>query len=182
MKKILMVVGSMREGSFNQQVADHIAEILQDKAEVSFLDYKNLPFMNQDVEFPTPDSVKEARAKVEAADGLWIVSPEHNSAIPSVLKNLLDWVSRPKDANDPNAGKSSADVKVTFSGIGGASGTLNCRNSLFGLCEFIGMNVVADRGTGMHFDGDTFATGKVTFTAEDDANLKKQAEDFLAAI
>ncbi|MGI6578658.1 MAG: NADPH-dependent FMN reductase [Saccharofermentanales bacterium] len=182
MKKVLMVVGSMRNGSFNQQVANHIAELLTDKAEVSFLDYKDVPFMNQDIESPTPDAVKRVRAEVDAADGLWIVSPEHNHSIPAVLKNFLDWISRPNEANNPKSGKASAGKKVTLSGIGGSNGTAGCRKNLFDLCEFIGMNVVGDEGTGLHFNRETFSTGKVTFSEEDDAKLLAQADAFLAAL
>ena len=149
MKKILMVVGSMRKGSFNQQVAEHIAELLKNKAEISFLDYKDLPFLNQDIEFPTPDVVKHVRSAVDSADGLWLVSPEYNHSIPAVLKNFLDWISRPNEENNPKAGKTSADKKVTFTGIGGSNETAGCRKNLFDLCKFIGMNVVGDMGTGL---------------------------------
>lgn len=51
MKKILFVVGSMRKESFNKQRATIVAEELKGKAEVSFLEYKDIPFMNQDIEF-----------------------------------------------------------------------------------------------------------------------------------
>ncbi|NLJ70042.1 MAG: NAD(P)H-dependent oxidoreductase [Clostridiaceae bacterium] len=180
MKKILMVVGSMRNGSFNQQVAKHIAKLLKNKAEVAFLDYKDLPFMNQDIEYPTPEAVKHVRSEVDSADGLWIVSPEYNHSIPAVLKNFLDWISRPNEANNPKAGKASADKKVTFSGIGGSNETAGCRNDLFNLCKFIGMNIVGDRGTGLQFNRETFATGKVTFSEEDNAKLLAQVDAFLA--
>ncbi|MDI9489989.1 MAG: NAD(P)H-dependent oxidoreductase [Clostridiaceae bacterium] len=182
MKNILIIVGSMRKGSYNKQLAAHIENSLEGKAKVSYLDYADLPFMNQDIEFPTPETVARVRSEIESADGLWIVSPEHNHSIPSVLKNLLDWISRPREKGNPDAGKTSADVKVTLSGIGGVSGTSFARKALYDICEFIGMNVVADQGTGLVYNRDAFNTGEISVSAEDDAKLKEQAKIFLESL
>ena len=95
MKKVLLIVGSLRKESFNLQLAQLAAEMLKDKTQVSILHYADLPFMNPDIEFPTPESVARVRQEVLAADGIWIFSPEYNYQIPGVLKNLLDWLSRP---------------------------------------------------------------------------------------
>ena len=100
MKKVLLIVGSLRKESFNLQLAKLAAEMLKDKVQVSILHYADLPFMNQDIEFPTPESVARVRQEVLAADGIWIFSPEYNYQIPGVLKNLLDWLSRPLVPND----------------------------------------------------------------------------------
>ena len=100
MKKVLLIVGSLRKESFNLQLAKLAEEMLKDKARVSILQYADLPFMNQDIEFPTPESVARVRQEVLAADGIWIFSPEYNYQIPGVLKNLLDWLSRPLAPND----------------------------------------------------------------------------------
>ena len=100
MKKVLMIVGSLRKESYNLQLAKQAAEMLKDKVQVSILYYADLPFMNQDIEFPTPESVARVRQEVLAADGILIFSPEYNYQIPGVLKNLLDWLSRPLAPND----------------------------------------------------------------------------------
>ena len=92
MKKVLLIVGSLRKESFNLQLAKLAEEMLKDKVQVSILYYADLPFMNQDIEFPTPESVVRVRQEVLAADGIWIFSPEYNYQIPGVLKNLLDWL------------------------------------------------------------------------------------------
>ena len=76
MKKVLMIVGSLRKESFNLQLAKLAEEMLKDKVQVSILYYADLPFMNQDIEFPTPESVARVRQEVLAADGIWIFSPE----------------------------------------------------------------------------------------------------------
>lgn len=95
MKKVLLIVGSMREKSFNMQLARQAAELLRGKAEVSFLEYAEIPSMNQDIEFPVPEEIAWVRDEVRAADGVWIITPEYNYSYPGVLKNLLDWLSRP---------------------------------------------------------------------------------------
>ena len=87
MKKVLMIVGSLRKESFNLQLAKLAEEMLKDKVQVSILYYADLSFMNQDIEFPTPESVARVRQEVLAADGIWIFSPEYNYQIPGVLKN-----------------------------------------------------------------------------------------------
>ena len=100
MKNVLMIVGSLRKDSFNHQLARQVEAMLAGKAEVSFLQFADLPFMNQDIEFPAPESVARVRQAVQKADGIWIFSPEYNYQIPGVLKNLLDWLSRPLAPND----------------------------------------------------------------------------------
>ena len=57
MKKVLLIVGSLRKESFNLQLAKLAEEMLKDKAQVSILYYADLPFINQDMEFPAPESV-----------------------------------------------------------------------------------------------------------------------------
>lgn len=101
MKKVLMIVASMREKSFNMQLARLAADALRGKAEVSFLNYANIPYMNQDIEFPTPEEILRVRGKVSKADGIWIFTPEYNYSYPGVLKNLLDWLSRPTKKGAP---------------------------------------------------------------------------------
>ena len=82
MKRIVIVVGSLRERSFNRQLADVAAELLAGRAEIEVLDFRDLPFMNQDIEFPTPAAVERVRAVVAAADGIWIFTPEYNYSYP----------------------------------------------------------------------------------------------------
>lgn len=95
MKKVLLIVGSMREKAFNRQAALMAQKMLEKKADVSILSYEDLPQMNQDIEFPAPEAVARVRKEVAEADGLWFFTPEYNHSYPGVLKNLLDWLSRP---------------------------------------------------------------------------------------
>ena len=89
MKNILFIVGSLRQGSFNHQMAQKAESLLEGKATVTYLDYKDIPMMNQDLETPTLPAVQAARDAVLAADAIWIFSPVYNFAIPGVVKNLI---------------------------------------------------------------------------------------------
>ena len=90
-KKLVFIVGSLRRGSFNRVLADYVAGKVADRADVEFLDYADVPFVNQDIEFPAPGSVTRVRKAVESADGVWIFTPEYN---------FSDWLSRPLVAGD----------------------------------------------------------------------------------
>ena len=100
MKKILFIVGSLREGSFNRQLAREAEQMIGARAEVTYLDYKDVPLMNQDIEFPEPEAVGRLRAAVKEADGIWVFTPEYNFSYPGHVKNLFDWLSRPLVAGD----------------------------------------------------------------------------------
>jgi len=87
--KILAIVGSLRKESFNLKLALVAKEIIGDKADFEILDYKDVPLMNQDIEYPAPESVKKVREKVKTANGIWFFTPEYNHFFPGVLKNLI---------------------------------------------------------------------------------------------
>ena len=182
MKKILMIVGSLRKGSFNMQAAQEVSELLSGRAQVSFLDYGDIPFMNQDIEFPAPEAVQKVRDKIADADGIWIFTPEYNSSIPGLLKNLLDWVSRPLKPNDWAAGSIVKGKAVTISGAAGKSGAKNARAYLAGQLKTIRMNLIGSEGTGIVLDGAAFSSGKVTLNNEAKAALQAQADEFLSSL
>ena len=182
MKKVLMIVGSLRKNSFNMQLAGYVEEMLSEKAQVGFMDYAELPFMNQDIEFPAPDSVAKARQEIMDADGIWIFSPEYNYQIPGVLKNLLDWLSRPLVQNDWERGSAVKGKVVTVSGVAGKSGAAGVRKNLSMLLEAMRMKLVAGMGTGVALDAEAFASGILNLSEENKALLRKQMEEFLNAI
>jgi len=71
--KILAIVGSLRKGSYNRQLALAAKEIVKDTADFTLLDYQDVPLMNEDIEYPAPDAVKRVREEVKAADGIWFL-------------------------------------------------------------------------------------------------------------
>jgi chromate reductase len=94
-KRIGIIVGSLRENSFNKMIANSIPELV-DSAEYEHISIADLPLYNSDLDHGEgPDPVKHYREAIQKTDGILIVSPEYNSGIPGVLKNALDWGSTP---------------------------------------------------------------------------------------
>ena len=90
MKKILFIIGSLRKESFNKKLAEEVEQMIGERAIVEYLDYSDVPPMNQDIEFPAPEAVKRVRDRVAETNALWIFSPEYNYSYPGHLKNLFD--------------------------------------------------------------------------------------------
>lgn len=86
MKKILFIIGSLRKQSFNRELSEMVRDMLKGRAEVTELDYSQVPFINQDDEYPAPQAVAEARKAVAEADGVWIFTPEYNYSYPGRVK------------------------------------------------------------------------------------------------
>ena len=182
MKKVLMIVGSFRKNSFNHQLAKQVENMLDGKAEVSFLQFGDLPFMNQDLEFPAPESVARVWQAVQEADGIWIFSPEYNYQIPGVLKNLLDWLSRPLVPNDWERGSAVKGKHVTISGAAGKSGAAGVRKQLSALLEIMSTKLIGGQGCGISLDAAAFQSGILNLSEERHAAIREQAEAFLEAI
>ena len=182
MKKVLLIVGSLRKNSFNHQLAKQVETMLAGKAVVSYLNYVDLPFMNQDIEFPAPESVRSVRQEVLEADGIWIFTPEYNYQIPGVLKNLLDWLSRPLVPNDRARGSAVKGKPVTISGVAGSSGAASVRKHLQALLEIMSMQVLGGAGIGIALDAQAFQATELKLSAEDVSAIKKQAEELLDSI
>ncbi|MBO7252291.1 MAG: NAD(P)H-dependent oxidoreductase [Oscillospiraceae bacterium] len=182
MKKVLMIVGSLRKNSFNHQLAKQVEAMLAGKVEVSYLHYADMPFMNQDMEFPAPESVARVRKAVLEADGIWIFSPEYNYQIPGVLKNLMDWLSRPLAPNDWERGSAVKGKHVTISGVAGKSAAAGVRKHLSALLEVMSMKVTGGMGSGIPLDAEAFQSGALNLSEENLAEIRGQAEAFLDAI
>ena len=181
MKKGLLVVGSLRERSFNRQLASAIAADLDGHAEVRELSYAALPWMNQDDEFPAPAEVERVRAEVAWADGIWFVCPEYNGFFPGHVKNLVDWLSRPVVARDYStvviAGKAA-----TVSGCAGRSGSRTMQGQLVKLLESVRARVLAEPTVGVAIPAESWATDVLTLVEADRAAIHEQAEAFLALL
>lgn len=138
--KILAIVGSLRKESFNLQVALKAKEILSERVDFSILEYSEIPYMNQDIEFPAPESIKRVREEVKSSDGIWFFTPEYNHFFPGVLKNLIDWLSRPISDTEPSVliGKPAAISGITP----GMSGTGIAQDHLVTLISYLNMDVM----------------------------------------
>ncbi|RYD51907.1 MAG: NADPH-dependent oxidoreductase [Sphingobacteriales bacterium] len=117
-KKIAVIVGSMRKESFNRKMAHALAKLAPETLELEIVEIKDLPMYNQDLESDFPESWKQFKESIDAADGILFVTPEYNRSLPAVLKNALDIASRPYGKNSWN-GKPGGVVSVSISALGG---------------------------------------------------------------
>ncbi|MBC3797294.1 NADPH-dependent FMN reductase [Acetobacterium tundrae] len=178
--RILAIVGSLRKDSFNLQLAKEAEKYLQDKASVEVIDYSEVPLLNQDIEFPAPARVKEIREKIKKADGIWFFTPEYNHFFPGVLKNLIDWLSRPVSETEGAvlSGKPAAISGITPS----MSGTAIAQDHLVTLLSFLNMDIMnVPRLTIPNVMQQLNKDGKLELTASA-PYLEKEADAFIAFI
>ena len=97
--KILGFVGSLRKGSFNKALMRLAQEVVPAGARLDVFDLEGIPAFNQDLEARPPDKIREFKEKIRGADAILIATPEYNYSVPGVLKNAIDWVSRPYGDN-----------------------------------------------------------------------------------
>ena len=96
---ILGIAGSLRKASYNRAALRAAQQLAPEGARIEIFDLEGIPPFNQDLETDLPPRVRELKAAVRAADALLFVSPEYNYSIPGVLKNAIDWGSRPPKDN-----------------------------------------------------------------------------------
>ena len=178
MKKILFIIGSLRAKSFNRQVANEAKNIIGNRAEVSELDYSDLPLLNQDIEQPEPVAVARIRKTVSEADAIWIFTPEYNLSYPGHLKNLLDWLSRPVIPMDYGTPTCINGKRVAISGAGGKAATASSRAKLTELLTFIKAEVITEQ-IGIAVPAEAWGTDKLILTDEQKAELKLLADKLI---
>ena len=96
--KVLGICGSLRQGSYNAMALRAAQKLAPAGMEISIADISRIPMYNDDVRVAgEPAEVSALKAQLRAADAVLIVTPEYNFSIPGVLKNTLDWMSRPPE-------------------------------------------------------------------------------------
>jgi chromate reductase len=93
--EILGIVGSLRKDSYNRSALKAAQELVPDGAVLKLIELHGIPLFNQDDEMAPPASVLELKRQILAADAILFATPEYNYSIPGVLKNAIDWGSRP---------------------------------------------------------------------------------------
>lgn len=93
--KLLGLAGSLREASTSKAILRSFQEILPEGTGLTVFDLAEIPVYNQDLEAELPAPVQALREAIAASDGLIVVSPEYNHGMSGVIKNAIDWVSRP---------------------------------------------------------------------------------------
>ncbi len=101
---IAIIIGSVRQGSFNQHLAKLAIAQTPKEVEIVELPITGLPFYNQDLDDKLPRPVQQFKQAISQADGVLIVTPEYNRSLPGIVKNAIDWASRP-DKDSVWAGK-----------------------------------------------------------------------------
>jgi len=126
--KILGFAGSLRRGSYNRMLLRATLELLPEDTDLEIFDLEGIPPFNADQETSPPEKVREFKKKITSADALLIVTPEYNYSVPGVLKNAIDWASRPYGDN-AFEGKPVAMMSASTGMLGGARAQYHLRQT-----------------------------------------------------
>ncbi len=138
MTRILGIAGSLRRASFNAGLLRAAAQAVPAGTELDIGSIAEVPLYNADDEAATgiPPAVRDLKDRLSSADGLLIVTPEYNNAIPGVLKNAIDWLTRP--ASDIGPLFSDRPVAVIGASPGGF-GTILAQDAWLPILRTLGM-------------------------------------------
>ena len=127
--KILGFAGSLRKGSYNRMLMKTAQLLLPPNTSLEIFALDDIPPFNADLETNMPEVVLEFKQKIRAADAILIVTPEYNYSVPGVLKNAIDWASRPYPDNSFQ-GKPVALMSASTGMLGGARAQYHLRQTL----------------------------------------------------
>jgi chromate reductase, NAD(P)H dehydrogenase (quinone) len=167
--QIAVIVGSNRKDSLNRKLAGALIELGADRFDAVVLRIDDLPLYNQDSETPLPAAVTRFKNALSAADGVLMVTPEHNRSIPAVLKNAIDWGTRPYGKN------AWVDKPAFITGTApGAIGTALVQQHLRSVMAGLGMIVLG---------GEAYITFKPNLIDDqgriDDEGTRRFLQDFV---
>jgi len=174
MVKLIGVSGSLRRGSFNTALLRAAADLMPDGAELSVHTVHGIPLYDGDAEAAEgiPQAVADLKDAIASADGLLLATPEYNNSIPGVLKNAIDWLTRP-----------TADIKRVFAGkpvaVLGASpggfGTILSQNAWLPVLRYLGTRPWCEGRLLVSRAGDVFdASGAII-----DEKVREQLRQFV---
>lgn len=136
MANIAVFVGSLQKKSFNKMLAKNLEQLAPSGTTFEHIDVE-LPLYNQDLEADFPVKVQKMKDIVRAADGVLFVTPEYNRSIPGVLKNAIDWISRPYGMSAFN-GKPGGVVSAGVNHVSGAIAQADLRH----IAAFLNMKMM----------------------------------------
>jgi chromate reductase, NAD(P)H dehydrogenase (quinone) len=176
MTRIIAISGSLRKGSFNTALLHTAKELMPTGVELQIASIEGIPLFNEDVEkLGAPAAVNTLKDQFAAADGILISTPEYNNSIPGVLKNAIDWISRPNaDMAKVFHGKPFALMGASPSGFG----TLNAQTAWLPIIRYFKLrpcfaNALYVSAAHEKFDANGKLTDEATLM-----NLKKFINDF----
>lgn len=169
---ILGISGSLRQASYNSALIRAAAEVLPENVTFEIYDLAPIPMFNADHETDAPAAVDEMRNRIRAADALMIATPEYNYSFPGVLKNAIDWMSRPTGQSALN-GKPGAII-----GAGGRFGTVRAQLQLRQILVHLNVLLLNRPELMIPLASEKFdAAGQLT-----DPTVRKQLSDLVAAL
>jgi chromate reductase len=133
--KIVGIIGSLRKQSYNRMLMNAAIKLKPDNCEIEIADISEIPPYNQDIENSAPESVVVLQKKIKEADAVLISTPEYNYSVPGVLKNAIDWASRPY-GSDAFTSKAIGIMSASIGQIGGARAQYHLRQSFVYLDAF----------------------------------------------
>jgi chromate reductase len=133
--RILGIAGSLRRASYNRAALRAATELVPEGATVDIFEIDGLPGFSEDDEQNPPDKVVELKRRIREADAVLFVTPEYNYSIPGVLKNAIDWASRPYGDSAWN-GKPAAIMGASVGVIGTARAQYHLRQMMVFLNMF----------------------------------------------
>lgn len=136
--EILTLVGGISSTSVNKRLYGEVVRLNQSNLKFSSFDISSLPFFSQDIENDYPASVAALKAQVRAADAILVITPEYNRSCPGVLKNALDWGSRP-----PKDNCWTHKPAAIMGASGGATGTLASQQHVRNVCSAVNMHLMS---------------------------------------
>lgn len=169
-KKIAVLVGSLRKGSYSKQIAKNLMKLLPADYESEIVEIGNLPLYNEDIDTPenVPAEYTTFRNKMKDMDAVLFVTPEYNRSVPANLKNAIDVGSRPYGQSIWDK-KPAAVVSVSPGAISGFGANHHLRQSLV----FLNMPVVQQPEAYI---------GHVTNLLDDNGNVDEKTQGFLQSI
>ncbi len=173
--KILGVSGSIRKKSFNRGLLRAASEVAPEGVEIELYDVADIEPYNNDVEnVASPASVEAFKSAIAEADALLIACPEYNGSFTGVLKNAIDWASRPASST-PLLGKPAALVGAS----GGPSGTARAQAALLPVLIACGLIVMPKPGVMVRNSASLF-DDEVNLTDQDTKDRLRQQVEALA--
>ncbi len=176
MTRVVGIAGSRRTGSFNQALLRAAVEVAPETLQIEVASIAEIPLYDGDFETTNgvPDYVTQLKERIAAADGLLLVTPEYNSSIPGVFKNVFDWLSRPSKDIPRIFGSKPVALMGATPGLGG---TRMAQAAWLPVLRTLGTNPWFGKqlyvpGAGQVFD----ANGALT-----DEKIRKLLTDYMAA-
>jgi chromate reductase, NAD(P)H dehydrogenase (quinone) len=164
---ILGIAGSLRKASYNRGALRAAQQLCPEGAKIEVFELDGIPAFNQDEERKPPQKVIDLKSRIRAADAVLLVTPEYNYGVPGVLKNAIDWASRPYGDNAWN-GKPVAIMSAAMSMGGGVRAQYQLRQSFV----FLNMEAVIQPEV---------AIGNATERFDEQGNLKDETSKKLIA-